>query len=307
VFLLVLVIGFIIKYIWWVVGAAALVGLFFIGRALARHAEARRELAAEREAGLKVRADRQMRWMIAGDSRAVYGPEGASATHALSPPPALPKSGMDTDGVDPLTVAAMASTTTELAALATEKLSGWKWALFTSVLVQRRNAVLPRLRDSELGFSPRTATRVYSGAELARLLFGLIDDMLSTARQIEAFIAAPAFMASFNDPAGGDAEAIRHVANRLMDYHDRLLASSEECRSICAPSYYTDIAADCARLLNRPIDGYRDFILELVDVVTSLPKFLRHAAGDVDLGSLALNIDIDGVPEMMKRLNAISR
>ena len=48
-FILVLIVGFIIKYIWWVVGAGALVGLFFVCRAVAREVQKRRELAEKRE------------------------------------------------------------------------------------------------------------------------------------------------------------------------------------------------------------------------------------------------------------------
>jgi hypothetical protein len=308
VFLLMLAIGFVVTYIWWIVGAASLVGLFFVGRALVRHAEERRELAAAREEELTLRADRHMRWTLAGDSRAVYGPEGASATHTVSPPPALPPLNEDAND-EPIAVAAMARTADELAALVKEKPSGWTWALFASVLAQRRNAVLPRLRDSELGFSPTSATYVYTGAELARILFGYVDEMLSTARQIDGFMAAPAFMATLNpgDQHGGDAEAIEHVANRLMDYHDRLLELSERCRSVSPPSYYADVVAECARVINRLLQGYRDFIAELVDVVEALPKFLRHADGDVHLGSLALDLDIEGVSHLTKRLDAISR
>jgi hypothetical protein len=304
VFLLLLVVGFIIKFIWWIVGAAALVGLFFVGRALVLQAQERRELVAERELDLKLRADRQLRWTIAGDSRAVFGPDGASATHAVAPPPVMP----DADGEGPPVTATMAVTESEFAALVEQKPSGWEWALFTSVLVQREKAVLPRLRDSELGFTPPTGTRVYSGAELSRLLSVLIDDLVSTARQIDRFMAAPAFSASFGGRGGeSDGESIEHIANRLMDYHERLLALSESCRSIGAPLHYADVVADCARLLNRPLEGYRDFIAELVDVVELLPKFLRHNADDVDLGSIALDIDIDDAPRLLTRLNKMAR
>lgn len=307
-FLLMLVIGFVVTYIWWIVGAASLVGLFFVGRAIVRHAEERRELAAAREDELKLRADRHMRWTIAGDSRAVYGPEGASATHAVSPPPAATGSDAYSDD-EPIPVATMATTADEFAALVRDKPSGWTWAVFASVLAQRRNAVLPRLRDSELGFSTSAGIPVYSGAELARILFGYVDEMLSTARQIDDFMSAPAFMATLNPGGehGGDAEAIEHVANRLMDYHDRLLALSERCRSVTPSSYYGDVVAECARVINRLLQGYRDFIAELVDVVEALPKYLRHAEGDIHLGSLALDLDIEGVSHLTKRLNAISR
>ncbi|ORV35597.1 hypothetical protein AWC01_18340 [Mycobacterium doricum] len=57
IFVLLFVIGLVIKYIRWFVGAAALVGLFFVGRAVARKVEERRELEAESAAERPVRAN----------------------------------------------------------------------------------------------------------------------------------------------------------------------------------------------------------------------------------------------------------
>lgn len=299
-----LAVGFVIKFIWWIVGAVAVVGLFFAGKVLLRHVRERRELAAERALDLTLRADRQHRWTIAGDSRGVYGSAGAAAMQVVSPSPVMASA--DDDGL-PVT-ATMAVTAAEFAALAEQKPSGWEWALFTSVLVKRQHEILPRVRDSELGFTSSTTTRVYSGAELAGCLVGVIDEMVSTARQVERFLAAPAFTAAFGAPgSNGDVEAITHVANRLMDYHERFLALSESCRSVSAPSQFDTVIGDCGRLLTRPLEGYRDFIAELVDVIESLPKFLPHAAGDVHLGAIALDIDIDGAARLLKRLRALSR
>jgi hypothetical protein len=87
IFVALLVIGVIIKFFWWIVGAAALVGAFFAVRALIRTMERRRLLAAAREAELTRRADLQHRWTLRGDSRGVYGPEGAKAMRAVHPSP----------------------------------------------------------------------------------------------------------------------------------------------------------------------------------------------------------------------------
>ena len=54
-------------------------GLYFGGRAVAGKVGKCRELAQQREFQLKRRADRQHRWMLTGDPRAVYGQEGAAA------------------------------------------------------------------------------------------------------------------------------------------------------------------------------------------------------------------------------------
>lgn len=187
VFLVLLGISLVVKYIWWFVAAAALVGLFFAGRALARHLEKRRELAEEEEFALRRRADRQHRWMLSGDSRAVYGPEGAGAMRALSPDE-------DDDG-RPL--AAIARTDGEIAALVRDKPPCWEQALFASVLLQRQ----------------------------------------------------------------------------------------------------------------APLQSYREFITEYVEIVESLPRIFQHASGTVHLGAVVLDIDFDKRlhKRVFKRLEAISR
>ena len=306
---LLLVVGLIIKYIWWVAGAGALVGLFFVGRPVARGVQERRELAERQEAELQRRADRRHRWMLAGDPRAIYGEKGADAMRKVAPPPALPD-GDDGEELEP--IATLATTPAELVALERDKPQAWQWALFTSILVQRTAPLLPRLRDSELGFTPADTTRVHSGRELAGTLLGLIDEMRSTIKQVHGFMASPAFMGALADPADGtppDAEAVTHVAHRVMDYQERLLELSERCRRLSASSQYTEILADCARLLDAPLQGYREFIADMVDVVEALPKVLQHATDDVNMGSVVLDIDLDShlAPGLFKRLVAMSK
>lgn len=313
IFVLVLVVGFIIKYIWWIVGAAALVGLFFVGRAVAQKIEERRELeaelAAEREFDLRRRTERQHRWMITGDSRAIYGPEGEAATQAVTPPLS---EGEEAAGQCDSPIAQLAATPGELEALVRDKPQGWPHALFASILVQRRTPLLARLRDSELGFTPSATTRIDMAWDVGHRVVGLIDEMLTTAEQLERFMAAPAFMAAFNDAPGRsepDAEAIKHIAHRTMDYHERFLELSERCRALSAPSRYSDILADCARLLDIPLQSYREFIGEYVDIIEALPRVLGHATGDINLGSLGLYIKIDDrlQSRIYKRLGAISK
>lgn len=309
IFALLFVIGLVIKYIWWFVGAAALVGMFFAGRAVARKIEAHRELeaelAAEREFDLRRRTERQHRWMVTGDSRAIYGPEGAPAMPALS-------EGQDPAGQCDSPIAQLAATSAELDALIADKPQGWPHALFASILVQRTTPLAARLRDSELGFTPSTTTRIDLAWDLNRRVVGLLDEMLTTAEQLVRFMGAPAFMAAFNDRPDGespDAEAITHIAHRTMDYHERFLALSERCRGLSAPSRYSDILADCAQLLDIPLQSYREFIAEYVDIIKALPRVLGHATGDIDLGSLGLYMKIDDrlQSRIYRRLDAITQ
>lgn len=82
---LLLLIGIIIKFIWWILGAAALVGLFFLVRAIVRESRKRADAYARHCAAIAARADQQHNWVLQGDDRGIYGPQGAELIHYLYP------------------------------------------------------------------------------------------------------------------------------------------------------------------------------------------------------------------------------
>ena len=82
---LLLLIGIIIKFIWWILGAVALVAMFFIGRAAVRWYDKRSAARALYQARLAARADQQHNWVLRGDDRGIYGTEGAKLMHYLYP------------------------------------------------------------------------------------------------------------------------------------------------------------------------------------------------------------------------------
>jgi hypothetical protein len=78
-----LLIGIIIKFIWWILGAVALVVVFFIARSAVRWYDERRATEARYRDGLAARADQQHNWVMRGDERGIYGTEGAKLMHYL--------------------------------------------------------------------------------------------------------------------------------------------------------------------------------------------------------------------------------
>ena len=83
------IVGLIIKFIWWIVGAAALVGLFYLIRAILRANARQRATLAQRMNELAARADQQHNWVMQGDDRGIYGPQGADLMHYIEQPSAL--------------------------------------------------------------------------------------------------------------------------------------------------------------------------------------------------------------------------
>ena len=88
---LAVIIWIIVKLIWWILGAAALVGLFFLVRAIVRDSRRRADLEAAHRGAVAARADQQHNWVLRGDDRGIYGPEGAELMHYLYPALDLPR------------------------------------------------------------------------------------------------------------------------------------------------------------------------------------------------------------------------
>jgi hypothetical protein len=92
---LLFIVGLIIKFIWWIIGAAALVGLFYLIRAILRAKARQRAVLAQRMNEIAARADKQHNWVMQGDDRGIYGPQGADLMHYIQHPgpAALPARG----------------------------------------------------------------------------------------------------------------------------------------------------------------------------------------------------------------------
>jgi hypothetical protein len=82
---LALIVWVIVKLIWWIVGAAALVGLFFFGRAIVRWCDKRAAERARYREEIAARADQQHNWVLRGDDRGIYGVEGARLMQYVYP------------------------------------------------------------------------------------------------------------------------------------------------------------------------------------------------------------------------------
>jgi lysylphosphatidylglycerol synthetase-like protein (DUF2156 family) len=85
-----LLIGFVGAYFWWIAAIAAVAALVWMARQALRSIEAieaedvqRAQAEARRRAAVARRADQQHRWALAGDDRGVYGPDGARLMHSI--------------------------------------------------------------------------------------------------------------------------------------------------------------------------------------------------------------------------------
>ncbi len=91
-FAVALVLYLIATFIWWIIAAAAAVALFYAVRAVVRENRRRRAIYARRCAEIAARADEQYNWVLQGDDRGIYGPEGAALMRAICAVPRAPYS-----------------------------------------------------------------------------------------------------------------------------------------------------------------------------------------------------------------------
>jgi hypothetical protein len=68
-----LVVGFVGAYFWWIVAVAAVAALAWMTQRAFREIAAQEVAEARRQAAVARRADQQHRWVLAGDERGVYG------------------------------------------------------------------------------------------------------------------------------------------------------------------------------------------------------------------------------------------
>ena len=211
-------------------------------------------------------------------------------------------------------VAQVATTKDALARLSAEKPPAWPWALFASILVQRRNAVAVRLRGVASGYQPRRGVAALSGQAYSQTAQRAMTTILDVLAQMEQFMLSPAFKGAFGEfsidgGAEADADAVSGIANRLMDYHETLLSQAESCLQTPVESDTLVFVQDTGALSLLPLVGYDRFISTMCARIGEAQELLPYSSGGVlELDQVTLNVDMpDGLSERVvdhiKRFN----
>lgn len=201
-------------------------------------------------------------------------------------------------------VAQVATTDDALARLIADKPAAWPWAVFTSVLLLRRRGVQARLRTFASGYQPRPGTPL-NGPDYTRTVGVAMRTLAEVAEQLEQFVTSPAFKGAFGEVGGGadessaDADAIVHVANRLMDYHQTLLTEAETCVQSPVESELYVFVQDTSALVLVPLVGFDEFIETLCDRIGQAQELLPYAGGStIQLDDVTVSFTVpDGLTE----------
>ena len=194
------------------------------------------------------------------------------------------------------TIAGVATTKEALARLLAEKPHAWPWALFTSVLVQRRNAVQTRLRNVVSGYQPRPGLPPCSGRAYSQIAHRAMMTIADLCTQIEQFMLSPAFKGAFGEPDdenSADADAIAGVANRLMEYHEALLVQAETCVQTPVERDALVFVQDMGAFTLQPLVGFERFIATMCARIGEAQDLLPYTTGGViQLDDVSLTMEL---------------
>lgn len=182
-------------------------------------------------------------------------------------------------------IAHVAVTPEDLSRLVADKPPAWPWAVFTSVLVLRRNAVQDRLRNCISGYRPSPGVAPMP-AEAYVPQVGLwmteVRDLLSQTGQ---FINSPGLTGAFGasgsgaEGSGADPDAILAAGHRLMDYYDKFLGQAEVCVQTPVQPELLMFVQDVSAVMLCPLVGFEQFIVTLCDRIGEAQDLLPYNTG----------------------------
>jgi hypothetical protein len=192
-------------------------------------------------------------------------------------------------------IAAVATTKEGLSRLIADKPPAWPWAVFTSVVVQRRNAVKNRLRAVVSGYQPRPGVPPITGKAYSGIAYHAMSTISDLIKQLEQFMLSPAFTGVFGEgtgDGGADSDAIVSVAKRLMDYHDALLAQAETCLQTPVTSDAFVFVQDMGAFTLCPLVGYQQFITTMCARIGEAQDLLPYTSGGDVIGLDDVNLSM---------------
>jgi|GEM_PF-478921 len=184
-------------------------------------------------------------------------------------------------------IAAVATNKEALSRLISDKPPAWPWAVFTSVVVQRRNAVKTRLRAVVSGYQPRPGVPPITGRAYSGIAYQAMNKISEIVQQMEQFMLSPAFTGVFGEgtgDGGADSDAIVSVAKRLMDYHDALLVQAETCLQTPVGSEAFVFVQDMGAFTLCPLVGYQQFITTMCARIGEAQDLLPYTSGGDVIG-----------------------
>jgi hypothetical protein len=173
---------------------------------------------------------------------------------------------------------AVPRTSAERAALIAERSDYWEYRLFAAVLRDGRRDLEPKWRDHQLrlGRGPRAWIDADSALQQLGREIGWVGDQGAAVMRMLDPVALVAVFGAPGEP--GDAALIEHLARRIVKAYEDMLDWAASLRSTSVPEPFEELRDVTAEHVDRPIDGMRQFMDDVVDQMTRLPQYFAIAS-----------------------------
>ena len=186
-------------------------------------------------------------------------------------------------------------TAEETAQVLARRPPGWEYLYFAGSLVTERATLEHSFLDHELRYAIPSGERV-DDDDAVDYLKQAIDDVLGRIASLVTLMEADVQERAFG-PLGqpGDPDRIRHLARRWTSVYEDLMNWAARLRAATKSSTFRDLFEALARLIERPIQQYRDFVDAFVQETDGIPRALKTGERlEINL-VLTLSIDDDAL------------
>ena len=159
----------------------------------------------------------------------------------------------------------------ETAQLLRERPAGWEYLLFAGTLAQGVRSLEGKYRDHELRFAVRSDKYVADSDAVAYVNHSM-DTAQSIANGLAALFDPTAQERAFGAPGSpGDAERIVHLAERVVTLYEEFMDWSADLRGVAVSSRFHELFELTARLNEKVVEEFRQFIASVVDQADLIP------------------------------------
>ncbi|WP_265566782.1 hypothetical protein [Streptomyces hygroscopicus] len=181
----------------------------------------------------------------------------------------------------------------EQRALISQKPPAWEYLLFAGILRQRKEILEPKWRDYLVGNGSRTGRYLDKGA--ARIyLHGIWSDVESIAERVISAFDERLQLEAFGAPGEpGNAELIKHSADRIVKSYEDLLDWAGEIRGTVLPEDMKRAFDAAAMVAAQPVADIRTFIDQTVTAIDEIPARLAQENPRPIIFTLTLTLTIN--------------
>ncbi len=185
--------------------------------------------------------------------------------------------------------------------------TAWEYLLFAGYLVVGKNELERKWRDHELGYRIPHGPPI-SDTDAGTILHSALSDTQTYVSNATRLLEKEPQVRAFGSPGvPGDAEAIEHLAKRLVNVYEDLLDWEARVRGGRVSTRFERAFALAANLVNKPIRQFREFFDTFADEMDQVGSKIA-AGGPVELNlTLLISIDDTALGEFNNEIDALKR